>query len=68
MKYGRSLCVPWACSRSLPATLQPTHENLAFDFTSIVHVVLQAYMYLEEPSAAGSSSNVIVLFIDPKGD
>lgn len=68
MKYGRSLCVPWARSRSLLATLQPTHENLASDFTSIVHFVLQAYMYLEEPSAAGSSSNVIVLFIDPKGD
>ena len=68
MKYGRFLCVPWACSRSLLATQQPTHENLASDFTSIVHFVLQAYMYLEEPSAAGSSSNVIVLFIDPKGD
>lgn len=46
MKYGPSSCAPWACSRSLPAILQPTHENSAFDFTSIIHFVLQAYMYL----------------------
>jgi hypothetical protein len=41
MKYDRSLCAPWAYSRSSPVTLRPTHDNSAFDFKTLIHIILQ---------------------------
>src|SRR5260221_4285467 len=69
MKYDPSLCIPCACSRSLPAT-RPTHEKSASDFEhNSFHnsIRIKLFMYLAEPSTAGSSSKAIVSFIDSKG-